>query len=417
MSNLQVFGPAKTLVTVSERFTTPGNPLGIITNGCLVVENGKILWVGPESELPGTYSSIAKIPVLGNMLLPGLIDSHTHSVYAGNRADEFEARLAGKTYQQIAESGGGILKTVRLTREASFEELKQLTQQRLNNMLQFGVTTVECKSGYGLTFDDELKSLEVLKTLQSELKINIISTLMAAHDFPPEYKNNHDAYVDLICEKIIPEVAHKKLAVFNDVFCEDGYFTLAQSKRILETGLKHGLIPKIHAEEFSNQHGTALACEMNAASADHLLAIEDDGIAALQNAAKKITEKTVATLLPATAFFLNAPYAPVRKLLDAGITVALATDFNPGSSNCPNMLMVMALGCLQMKMRVDEVIQAVTINAAKALRLEADRGSLDIGKRADFVISSATSPAEMLYHWSENSITSVWVAGERVYKI
>lgn len=413
MRNLQVFGPVKTLVTISEQFTTPDNPLGIITNGCLVVESGKILWIGAESELPGTYTTNQKVPVLGSMILPGLIDSHTHPVYAGNRADEFEARLSGKTYQQISESGGGILKTVRLTREASFDDLKELTQQRLKNMLQFGVTTVECKSGYGLTFDDEIKSLEVLKSLQAELPINIISTLMAAHDFPPEYKNNYETYVDLICEKIIPEVAKKKLAVFNDVFCEEGYYTAAQSKRILETGIKYGLIPKIHAEEFSNQHGTALSCELNAASADHLLAIEDDGIVALQKSAGK----TVATLLPATAFFLNAPYAPARKLLDAGITVALATDFNPGSSNCPNMLMVMALGCLQMKMRVDEVIQAVTINAAKALRLETDRGSLDIGKRADFVISTASSPAEMLYHWSENSIVSTYIAGEQVYKI
>ena len=410
MLTQKVIGPIQTLVTISEQFVSETNPLGIIANGALVIENDKLLWVGYYHDLPNEYETYERIVIQSPMVLPGFIDAHTHPVYAGDRADEFEARLEGKTYQQIAEGGGGILKTMRLTREASFEQLKELAAKRLNNMLQYGVTTVECKSGYGLTLESEIKSLEVLKALQTELPVQIIATLMAAHDFPLEYKNTPDDYVTLICEKIIPEVADRKLAVFNDVFCEAGYFTFEQSQKILETGIANGLIPKIHAEEFSNQHGTQLGCILMAASCDHLLSIEQDGIDALINA----KGKTIPILLPATAFFLNAPYAPARKLLDAGLDVALATDFNPGSSNCPNILMVMALGCLQMKMRVDEVMKAVTLHAATALRLD-DRGCLEKGKRADFILSSAASPAALCYHWAENSIQAVWIAGNLVY--
>lgn len=396
------------LITVDPARMTVENPLGIIENGAIRFEQGKIVWLGSSDEIDrADYPNADWIDAHGKVLLPGFIDSHTHTIFAGDRANEFEMRLQGKSYQEIAESGGGILKTVQATRKASADELSALTLQRLNRMLALGVTTVEIKSGYGLDYVSEMKCLQVLKSLKEAAPVSIVRTYMGGHDIPPEYQGHTEAYVDLLCSQQIPEVAEQGLAEFCDVFCEKGYFDVAQSRRILETARKYGLKLKIHAEEFCDLGGAVLAGELKATSADHLLNISDDGIAALKAGG------TVATLLPGTAFYLRIKeYAPALKLITAGVPVALATDFNPGSCMIDNLQMIMALACLQMNMPPVDVIKAVTLNAAKALDLQHDRGSLVVGKRADLVLFDITSYNELLYRIGSNLLTDVYVAGK-----
>ncbi len=396
------------LVTVDAARMTVDNPLGIIENGAILFENGKIAWIGQSSEINrADYPSADWIDAQGRVLLPGLIDSHTHTIFAGDRANEFEMRLQGKSYLEIAQSGGGILKTVQATRNATEAELSTLTLQRLKRMLALGVTTVEIKSGYGLDFTSEMKCLEVLKGLKPQTPVSIVPTYMGGHDIPPEYQGQTDAYVDLLCTQQIPEVADRCLAEFCDVFCEAGYFDVAQSRRILETARKYGLKLKIHAEEFCDLGGAELAGALQATSADHLLHISDEGIAALKAGG------VVATLLPGTAFYLRIKeYAPALKLIQAGVPVALATDFNPGSCMIDNLQLIMALACLQMNMPPVDVIKAVTIHAAKALDLQSDRGSLTVGKRADAALFDIASYNELLYRVGSNLLTDVYVAGK-----
>lgn len=396
------------LITVDPDRMTVENPLGIIENGAIRFEQGKIAWLGSSDEIDrADYPNADWIDAHGRVMLPGLIDSHTHTIFAGDRANEFEMRLQGKGYLEIAEAGGGILKTVQATRQASAEELSRLTLQRLKRMLALGVTTVEIKSGYGLDFTSEMKCLHVLKQLKTEAPVSIVPTYMGGHDIPPEYQGQTDAYVDLLCTQQIPEVAEQGLAEFCDVFCEQGYFDVAQSRRILETARNYGLKLKIHAEEFCDLGGAKLAGELNAISADHLLNISDEGIAALKAGG------TVATLLPGTAFYLRIKeYAPALKLIAAGVPVALATDFNPGSCVIDNLQLIMALACLQMNMPPVEVIKAVTLNAARALDLHHDRGSLAVGKRADAVLFDIVSYNELLYRVGSNLLTDVYVAGK-----
>ena len=266
------------LVTVDPDRMSADNPLGVIENGALGIEDGLIAWLGTTSDIPEDWQAEQRVSCRNLVLFPGLIDSHTHPIFAGNRADEFEARLQGKTYLEIAHAGGGILKTVSSTRAASFEALFAMAHQRLLESMRFGVTTLEAKSGYGLTTASELKSLEVIKALQSELPLEILPTFMGAHDIPPEYKGKTETFVDLLCQEMIPAVAEKQLAQFCDVFCETGYFSVAQSRRILETGLTYGLSPRIHAEEFSDLGGAVMASELGALSADHLLHLSETGI-------------------------------------------------------------------------------------------------------------------------------------------
>jgi imidazolonepropionase len=397
------------LVTVDPERMSAENPLGIIEQGAIRLENGRIAWLGEGRDLQiGNYPDHQIIDANGQLVMPGLIDSHTHTIFAGDRANEFEMRLQGKTYQEIAKAGGGILKTVRETRQASSETLKALTLQRLQRMRAFGVTTVEVKSGYGLDFESEMKCLEVLRDLKLESPVDIIPTYMGGHDIPPEYQGRTDEYVDLLCREQIPAVAQQNLAVFCDVFCEQGYFDVAQSRKILETAREHGLKLKIHAEEFCDLGGAALAGELWATSADHLLNISDAGIAALKKGG------TVATLLPGTAFYLRIKeYAPALKLLAAGVPVALATDFNPGSCVIDNLQLIMALACLQMNMTPVDVIKAVTLHAAMALDLQHDRGSLSVGKRADLAMFDVAGYNELLYRVGSNLLTDVFVAGQR----
>ncbi len=403
------------LITVDPNFTTEDNPLGLIKNGAILLENGVIAWLGTQTEWEETYQAetrsrfgetLTETSLAGRLVLPGLIDSHTHTIFAGDRADEFEMRLQGKTYQEIATTSGGILNTVKSTRNASPEQLKTLTRERLLRMLSRGVTTVEVKSGYGLDFESELKCLNVLQALKTELPLTLVPTYMGGHDIPPEYAGRTDAYVEELCTVQIPAIAEAKLAEFCDVFCEQGYFDVAQARRILETARAHGLKLKIHAEEFCDLGGASLAGELKSTSADHLLHISDAGISALKAGG------TVATLLPGTAFFLRlTQYAPARKLLAAGVPVALATDYNPGSCAIDNLQWIMTLACLQMQMTPVEVIQAVTLNAARALDLHHDRGSLAVGKRADLAIFEAAHYTELLYQAGNNLLSGVYTAG------
>ena len=395
------------LVTVDPARMTAENPLGIIPNGAIRIEDGKIAWLGASTEIhKKDFPSHQWLDAKDKLVMPGLIDSHTHTIFAGDRADEFEMRLQGKTYLEIAQAGGGILKTVRATRQASKQELQELTQKRLQRMLSLGVTTVEVKSGYGLDFDSELKCLEVLRDLQQTSANRIIPTYMGGHDIPPEYQGRTDAYVDLLCHEQIPVIAEKKLAVFCDVFCEKGYFEVAHSRRILEAARQHGLKLKIHAEEFCDLGGAKLAGELGAVSADHLLNISDEGIAALKAGG------TVATLLPGTAFYLRIKdYAPANKLIAAGVPVALATDFNPGSCTIDNLQLIMALACLQMNMQPVDVLKAVTLHAAMALDVHHDRGSLTVGKRADIAMFDVGNYNELLYRMGSNLLSDVFVGG------
>lgn len=397
------------LVTVEPERMTAENPLGIIADGAIRIEDGKIAWLGTSSEVKrADFPYHHWMDAKGKLVMPGLIDSHTHTIFAGDRADEFEMRLQGKTYLEIAQAGGGILKTVTATRQAEKTTLHSLTRQRLQRMLNLGVTTVEVKSGYGLDFDSEIKCLEVLQDVQQDSPVSLVPTYMGGHDIPPEYQGRTDAYVDLLCNEQIPVVAERKLAVFCDVFCEKGYFDVAQSRRILETARQHGLKLKIHAEEFCDLGGATLAGELGAVSADHLLNISDEGIAALKAGG------TVATLLPGTAFYLRIKdYAPARKLIAAGVPVALATDFNPGSCVIDNLQWIMALACLQMNMTPVDVIKAVTFHAARALDLQHDRGSLAVGKRADIALFDVGGYNELLYRMGSNLLSSVFVGGQQ----
>lgn len=398
------------LVTVPAE-PVANNPLGVIPDGALVMDDGRIIWIGSTSALPAQYVDAERLDGTGKILTPGLIDAHTHTIFAGNRADEFEMRLQGKTYLEIAAAGGGIAKTVTSTRQADEQELVALTRARLTRMLGFGVTTVEVKSGYGLDFSSELKCLSVLRDLQNDAVVDIIPTFMGAHDIPPEYKNRVDEYVDLVCREMIPAVANAGLAEFCDVFVEKGYFDVAQSRRVLECAREHGLKLRVHAEEFCDLGGAVLAGEMRATSADHLLHLSDVGIAALK------TGGTVATLLPGTAFYLRLKdYAPARKLLDAGVPVALATDFNPGSCAIENLQLIMSLAALQMGMTPTEILRAVTVNAAMAVDRHHDRGSLEVGKRADLVLWNAATYNELLYRVGVNLVEQVFVQGERVHQ-
>jgi len=331
-----------------------------------------------------------------------------HFVFAGNRSSEFARRLRGVTYQQIAKEGGGILTTMKATREASLNQLVENGMKLANSALQHGTTTVEIKSGYGLSLDSEIRQLEAIAVLKKTAHQNIVSTFLGAHDFPPEYANNRNAYVDLICDEMLPLVAQKKLASFCDAFVDEGYYTTEQGRKIFQRAKELGLKIKAHADELANVAAAELAAELGAISAVHLLFISDSGIDALKNAG------TVATLLPGTAYFTRLPYAPARKLIESGAIVALATDCNPGSCFTENMQMILSLAVINMKMTAEEALTAATLNAAAALCLSSQVGSLEIGKQADLLIADVSSYTDLFYHFGINHIQSVFVNGKKV---
>ena len=370
----------------------------VLRNAYVLVRDGRIARVG-EGTPPRFLGQV--LDCQGRLVTPGLIDPHTHAVFAGNRVEEFLARARGEKY-----TGGGILTTVAATRAASEEELVKLAKPRLLRMLSQGVTTVEIKSGYGLTLKDELKMLLAIRRLSEELPMTLVPTFMGAHAFPPELPR--EQYLDVLLGEMIPSVAKEGLARFCDVFCDRGFYTVEEARRILLAAKDHGLGLKIHADELSYVGAAELAGELSATSADHLLHVSEAGITALARAG------TVAVLLPGTAIVLDEPYPPARKLIEAGVPVALGTDFNPGSCPLASLPWVMSLAVLKLKMTPEEVLSAATLNAAAALGLAEDLGSLEPGKRADLVVWDAKAWAEIPYWMGQNLVWAVIKGGHEV---
>src|SRR5690625_41443 len=386
--------------------------IGIIENGSVLSEDGKIIAVGTDEEISKKYQALIVeaevVDATGRVVTPGLIDPHTHIVYAGTRENEYAKRLQGKTYMEIMNAGGRIHATTRATQQATFDELYEQSKVRLDKMLLNGITTIEAKSGYGLTTEHELKQLEVAKKLNEDHQIDLISTFMGAHAVPMDYKENPEAFVDIVINEMLPVVAEKNLAVFNDVFCEAGVFTPEQSHRILEAGKKYGLKPKIHADEIEPYGGAEPAAEVNAVSAEHLLRASDKGIEMMAE------NDVIGVLLPGTAFFLMADYAEGRKMIDQGMAVALSTDANPGSSPTLSLQFIMNLGCLNMGMTPEEVITATTINAAHAIDAQDRIGSIEVGKDADFTMFDVKNHLMLSYQYGMNHTHSVVKKGNVV---
>jgi len=384
------------------------NDTAVLTGAAVAVEDGLVAAVGPQAALEGRYPDAERVDCAGGVLTPGLVDSHTHAVFGRWRADEYALRSQGVPYMEIARQGGGINASVRDLRARSEDELVGLTRDRLRDVLALGTTTVEVKSGYGLTTEDELKMLRVVRRVDGETPLDLVATFLGAHEVPPEYRDRREAYIELVTEEMIPRVAEEGLARFCDVFMEPGVFTGDETRRILQVGLDHGLIPKLHADELEPSGGAELAAELGAASADHLGAISEAGIGALAGS------DTVATLLPGTLFFLGkTAYAPARRLLEAGAEVALATDFNPGSSANPSLPLILTVACSQMGMSPLEALVAATRGGARALRLE-DRGVLTAGCRADLVVWDTTDYREIPYRYGIRLARSVWKGGRAV---
>ena len=383
--------------------------LPITANGALVIRDALIEWIGPTADLPPLPSGAEVIDAAGQVVLPGFVDSHTHLIFAGSREDEFEQRLQGLSYQEIAERGGGINATVRRVRAASKEELKALARPRLRRLLQHGVTTVEVKSGYGLSVADEVKCLEAIAELNAEGPWELVPTFLGAHAVPPEYRGDRDGYMRLLIDDMLPEVARGRLAEFCDVFCETGVFSVEESQRILTRARALGLRLKLHADELTPLGGAELAAQLGAASADHLLCVTDAGIDALAAAG------TVATLLPGTAFFLGVDYAPARRLIERGVPVALASDCNPGTCPTENLPLVGAMACTQMKMLPAEAVNALTLNAAAALGRSDRLGSLEPGLQADLVICDVPDYRHLFYHFGINHVRRVIKRGRVVH--
>lgn len=408
---------ASELITVKGHSEKPAKKaamgdIGIIENGAVLAEDGVILAVGTDETLQKEYADKIKeaevIDASGKIVTPGLVDPHTHIVYAGTRENEYAMRLEGKTYMEIMNAGGGIHATTRMTQEASFDELYEQTTERLDKMLLNGITTIEAKSGYGLTTEHELKQLEVAKKLNEDHHMDLISTFMGAHAVPLDYKDDPEAFVDIVINEMLPVVADKKLAEFNDVFCERGVFTPEQSKRILEAGKKYGLKPKIHADEIEPYGGAETAGEVQAVSAEHLLRASDEGIEAMAE------NDVIGVVLPGTAFFLMADYAEARKMIDRGVAVALSTDANPGSSPTLSLQFIMNLGCLEMGMTPEEVITATTINAAHAIDAADRIGSIEVGKQADFTLFDVKNHLMLSYQYGMNHAHTVVKKGKVV---
>jgi imidazolonepropionase len=408
---------ATELVTVAgtpgpRKGAAQGN-LGIIHDGAVAAgPDGRIVAVGTAAEVRSRVELAPEAEVIdasGRTVIPGFVDAHTHAVFAGDRVPEFVSRLEGAGYLEILAAGGGILSTVRATRAASEAELEQRGRIYLLEMLRNGTTTVEIKSGYGLTVEDELKMLRVARALGKSTPLTTTGTFLGAHATPPEFQGRSDAYVDLVIDEMIPRVASEGLARFCDVFCERGVFTVEQSRSVLEAGLAHGLAPKIHAEQKSAFGGTRLAAELRAVSADHLEHVTDADVHSLAAGG------TVAVLLPGAALMLLEPvHAPARRLIEAGVPVALATDFNPGTSPILSMPIVVGLACLLRLLTPAEAVVAATLNAAHAIGLGGEIGSLEPGKRADLVILDAPSHVHLAYWFGRNLVRTVVKDGKLV---
>jgi imidazolonepropionase len=376
--------------------------IDILNDMSVAIDNGRILEIGLPEKLRAKYSSRTTIDCSGKVVTPGFIDPHTHPVFVNTREEEFEQRLQGKTYVEISQSGGGIRSTIRTTRNAAVEELTVLAAKRVVKMLQQGTTTLEAKSGYGLTTESELRQLEVISRLADILPVDIVPTFMGAHEFPEEYKNKHLEYIGILCNEMIPAVAEQGIARYCDIFTEAHVYNLEESRQVLKCARQNGLKLKMHADEIEPMGGAELAAELGCVSADHLGMTSDAGITALKQAG------VVPVLLPATLFSLGSKtYARARDMIEKGLPVALATDFNPGSCNCDSIPLVMTIACLQMKMLPSEAMAAVTVNAAAALNLETKLGSISVGKQADILIWDIPSYKYIPYHMGSSNPETV----------
>jgi imidazolonepropionase len=375
----------------------------VIENGMIAAKDGRIVHAGEPADFTGKTIDLG-----GRLVTPGLIDCHTHLVFAGNRANEFRLRLDGATYEDIARAGGGILSTVTVTRAATEDDLIAAALPRLDALIASGITTIEIKSGYGLTLEDELKMLRAARALERLRPVRVITTLLGAHALPPEYKDRPDAYIDEVCERMIPAVTHEKLASAVDVFCEGIGFSPAQTERVFQAAKAHGLGIKIHAEQLSNLHGAALAARYGALSADHLEHLDADGIAAMRDAG------TVATVLPGAFYFMRETVKPPIEALRAeGVPMAIATDCNPGTSPLTSILMAMNMAATLFRMTVDECLAGVTVNAAQALGRE-DIGTLEAGKSCDFAAWNCAEPADLVYFMGASPLHSRVFQGQTV---
>ncbi|WP_048601930.1 imidazolonepropionase [Rubeoparvulum massiliense] len=408
---------ASQLITMADggkgpRIGSEMSQLGLIADGSVWIEDGMIQAVGRDADLVPKYGDrmweARIINAAGHVVTPGFIDPHTHLVFGGSREGEFLQRLKGATYLEIMNAGGGIHATAEATRRATFEELKQVAMGRLDAFLRHGVTTVEAKSGYGLNWETERKQLQVAIQLHQEHPIDIVSTFMGAHAVPKEYASAPDDYIQEIISQMLPAVVEEKLAQFQDVFCEAGVFNQEQTRMLLEAGQKLGLQPKLHADELVPFGGAELAAELGAISADHLLRASEAG---LQRMAER---KVLAVLLPGTAFFLRAPMANGRQMIDLGVPVALATDFNPGSSPTVNLPLIMNLACQGMGMLPAECMTAVTINAAHAVGRAYEIGSIEVGKKGDLVLFAVSDYLQLFYHYGMNHVAMVMKEGQVV---
>jgi imidazolonepropionase len=401
-------GCDRLIVNVHLATMEPASPYGTIRDGVLASRNGRIAWVGARSEMPTDLAAREELDGRGGWLTPGLIDCHTHLVYAGSRAGEFERRLAGESYESIARAGGGIMATVRATRAASEDELLAASAKRLKRLLDEAVTTVEIKSGYGLDAQSELRLLRVARRLGEACAVEVRTTLLAAHALPPEYAGRADDFITLVCDEIVPSASRAKLADAVDAFCEKIGFSPAQTRRVFAAASAQGLRAKLHADQLSDSGGAALAAEFAALSADHLEHTSESGVAALARSG------TAAVLLPGAYYFLReTKLPPIDALRQHGVPIAIATDCNPGTSPVTSLLLMLSMACTLFRLTPEEALAGVTRNAALALGL-ADRGTLAAGKRADLALWSVEGPAELAYAIGANPCTGIMRGGDVV---
>ena len=399
-------------VNVATMSPSVSAPYGAITDAAIAVKEGKIAWVGPRSELP--EFDVLSTPVYrgkGGWITPGLIDAHTHLVFAGSRANEFELRLQGASYEEIARSGGGIISTVKACREASEAELFELGRKRLNALAKEGVTTIEIKSGYGLDTETELKLLRVARELGKHHHVDVKTTFLGAHAIPPEYKDDVEGYVDLVINEMLPAIIEAGLADAADVFCENIAFSVEQTERVLSAAKKAGLDIKLHAEQLSNLGGSAMAAKLGAKSVDHIEYLDEDGIIALSKSG------TCATLLPGAFYFLRETQMPPIELLRKHkVPMVLASDYNPGSSPLCSSLLMLNMGCTLFRLTPEEALAGMTRNAAKALGIEDKVGVLEAGMQADFCLWDITTPAELSYTYGAGACLEVVKAGHLIHQ-
>ena len=407
-----LFRNIKQLIQIQETGLTPipgkeMKDLPILENAWLLVEKGKIADFGKMTTCPNL--DIETIDATGRILMPTFVDCHTHIVFAASREEEFVMKIQGKSYEEIAAAGGGILNSARKLRNTSEDELYKNASLRLQQLMRLGTGAIEIKSGYGLNLESELKMLRVIKRLKANFDIPIKANLLAAHAIPEEFKNNRSAYIDLIVKEIIPAAVKEELAEFIDVFCEKGFFTVEETDYILKAGLAHGLRPKIHANQLSVSGGVQVGVKNQAISVDHLEEVGEEELQVLGQS------KTIPVGLPSCSFYLGIPYTPARKILDYNIPLALASDYNPGSTPSGNMNFILSLACIKMKLLPEEAIHAITINAACAMDVQNEVGSISKGKRANLILTKPISSLAYLpYSFGENCIDQVFINGNDI---